>query len=117
MRFERGAIQPAHSGNLLCLSSCQLADLGTSGELLREKEDIRALVERVEAALLRGERSEVTPEQIARRGNRDAGTDRGGCMNAEEELAPVLAELRSRHDVARPRADGELWVVAPVAGA
>lgn len=51
---------------LKALGEKRLADLRTSGRLLREAEEIRALVARVEAAMLRGERTEATPEQVAR---------------------------------------------------
>lgn len=51
---------------LKALAEKRLADLRTSGELLREAEEIRALVARVEAAMLRGEREELTPAQVAR---------------------------------------------------
>lgn len=45
--------------------SKRLADLRTSGELLRQAEEIRALVAGVESALLRGNSPELTPEQVS----------------------------------------------------
>lgn len=48
------------------LQEKRLADLRASGELLREADEIRALVARVEDAMLRGQTSELTPEQVAR---------------------------------------------------
>ncbi|MGN3974827.1 hypothetical protein [Tsuneonella sp. SYSU-LHT278] len=47
------------------LESKRLADLRTSGELLRQAEEIRALVARVESALARGNSPELTPEQVS----------------------------------------------------
>lgn len=51
---------------LVELESKRLADLRTSGELLRQAEEIRALVARVESALLRGSSPELTPERVSK---------------------------------------------------
>jgi hypothetical protein len=48
------------------LESKRLAELKISGELLRQAEEIRALVARVEAAMLRGSSPELTAEKVAR---------------------------------------------------
>lgn len=47
------------------LEGKRLADLRTSGDLLRQAEEIRALVARVESALLRGNLPELTPERVS----------------------------------------------------
>ena len=47
------------------LEGKRLADLRTSGELLRQAEEIRALVARVESALLRGNSSELAPDRVS----------------------------------------------------
>lgn len=48
------------------LSDKRLADLRTSGELLRRADEIRTLVARVEKAVLEGEKSDVPPEKLVR---------------------------------------------------
>lgn len=48
------------------LEGKRLADLRMSGELLRQAEEIRALVARVESALLRGNSPELTPERVCK---------------------------------------------------
>lgn len=48
------------------LEGKRLADLRTSGELLRQAEEIRALVAKVESALLRGNSPELAPEQVCK---------------------------------------------------
>jgi hypothetical protein len=48
------------------LEGKRLADLKTSGELLRQAEEIRALVARVEQAMRRGSSAELTVENVGR---------------------------------------------------
>jgi hypothetical protein len=48
------------------LAGKRLADLKTSGELLRQAEEIRALVARVEEAMLRGNSPELKAEKVTR---------------------------------------------------
>ena len=48
------------------LEKKRLADLESSGELLRKAEQLRALVARIEAAVLDGSRAEVSAEQLDR---------------------------------------------------
>lgn len=64
-RVERWG-EERRQAELKALAQKRLADLRTSGELLRQAEEIRALVSRVEAAMLHGDRPELTLEQVTR---------------------------------------------------
>lgn len=74
---------------LKALERQRLADLRTSGELLRQAEEIRALVARVEAAMLQGSRPELTADRVARW--------KAWALSRADAVDPVLSGQVLRH--------------------
>ena len=61
----------------------RMTDLRTSGELLRRAEEIRALVARVEHAMLREDGPAISSEQVAQR--------KSWALAQTDELDPVIS--------------------------
>lgn len=80
------------------LDEARLADLKTSGELLRQAEEIRALAARVEEAMLEGRSPDLTAERVSRW--------KQWALARADEIDPVLSGQVLTH-LYVPDLDGE----------